>query len=819
MQRTKDEGQIMNTLWQDIRYALRSFSKNASFTAIAVITLALGIGANTAIFSAVNTVILRPLAFANPERLVVVWETNNQRNLNKEFAGAANFSDWQDRNQVFEAMAAYMKWNVNLTGVDDPERIPSALVTGSFFDTLGVRASIGRTLIPGDDTEGNDDVVVISHKLWQRRFGGDPAIIGQQIRIGQGSATVVGVMPSDFKFPDNEVDLWTPFPITPAQTASRQGKFLKVIARLKAGASIEQAQSEMDSIAAGLEQQYPDSNTGAGVNIVSMQEDDVRNSRQSLLILLGTVGFVLLIACANVANMFLTQTVSRQKEMAIRAALGASRRRLMRQLLTESLMLSLTGGVLGLLLALWGVDALSSINPGNIPRLDEINIDGRVLFFSLIISLVTSLLCGTVPALITSTPDLNSTLKDEGRSSTGSSSGKLRSILVVAEVALALVLLAGAGLMIRSFLNIQKVEPGFNPENIITMSVTLPTSKYRQTSQQTAFFQDVINRIDQIPGVRSVGAIQDIPLRQNSMTYEDLSIEGKASMPDGQVISAAYRVVTPGYFQTMSLPLITGRWFTERDNASSLPVVLINRSMSERYFRDEDPVGKRMKFGGDDSPWYEVIGVVSDVKHMGLDAEEGPAFYQPHSQRRTSFNFLRWMTLAVKTEGDSLAMTPQIKGQVLAVDKDQPVYNIATMEQLLSDSLASPRFSTLLLGLFALLALVLSATGIYGVMSNSVMHRTREIGVRMALGAQPQDVMKMVIGQGMRLVVIGIVAGLVAALALTRLIMSLLFGVMPTDPITFAAITLLLAAVAFLACYIPARRATKVDPISALRYE
>jgi len=810
----------METLFQDVRYGIRTLLKNPGFTAIAIITLALGIGANTVIFSVVDSVLLRPLPFKDADRLVLLWETNPQQNSpdgkNAQASGIANFTDWNSQNQVFDAMSAYFNWTYNLTGVDEPERLEAAVVTGSFFDVLGVQSSMGRAIIPDDDQSGKDNVVVLSHGFWQRRFGSDTAIIGKAITLNQNSFTVIGVMPRDFKFPDRKVELWVPAGFSAAQKQDRAGKFLKVIARLKSNVKVEQARAAIVAIAGQLEQQYPDTNAGWSVALAPLQENEVSGTRTALLLLLGAVGFVLLIACANVSNLLLARAAARRKEMAIRSALGASRRRLIGQMLTESALLALFGAGAGILLAVWGMDILISLNPGDIPRLADARIDGRVFAFTLMLSISTAFIFGIVPALFASKTNLQEAIKDTAQTSTSSSGLKFHSLLIVSEIAVTLVLLVGAGLMIRSFLRLHEVNPGFNTENMLTMRIWLPGSRYGSNEQQTAFFQQVIDRIETVPEVRDVGAIQDIPLKANRMGFS-FTIEGRAATSSVEEPNAAYRAITPEYFRTMSIPLLGGREFTRQDDRNAPPVVIINRSMAQQFFTGEDPIGKRIRFGEQDAPWYSIVGIVGDVKHMGLDAQEGAAIYQPYGQKR--FSFLRWMTLVIRTDSEPTGAIAAVRSQVQAVDKDQPIYDIATLEQLLSTSVAQPRFYMALLGSFALLALILASVGIYGVMSFSVNRRRREMGIRLALGADRRDIFKLVVARGLLLTLTGVVIGVAASFALTRVMSSLLFGVTATDPLTFIAIPLLLAGVALGACFVPARRAMKVDPMVALRYE
>jgi len=806
----------MNTLLQDLRYGARMLLKAPGFAFVAVITLALGIGANTAIFSVVNAVLLRPLPFMNPDRLMTVWENNLQQGQDRQAVGGANFTDWKKQNQGFESLAAYFNWNYNLTGGDEPQRLHAEVVSGEFFQTLGVQAAAGRTLTPEDDREGKDDVIVLSHALWQSRFGASREIIGQTVMLNGRGHTVVGVMPSSFSYPDERVEIWRPMAMSAEQAQNRQGKWLSVIGRLKSGVSIAQASAEMSAIARQLEQQYPDANAGWGVQVLPLHEAIVGKVSSFLLILLGAVGFVLLIACANIANLLMARASARQKEIAIRAALGASRRRLVSQFLTESLLLAVMGSALGLLIALWGSDALIAFSPGNIPRLKEAAIDGRVLGFTLLLALLTTLIFGLAPAWQASKPDLNEALKEEGRGASGNSGRRLRSLLVVAEVAVSVVLLVGAGLMIKSFIQLQSVKAGFDPHNLLTMEITLPPARYGQNQQQIAFFQQALERIKTLPGVQAAGAVQDLPFRFNEMSFP-VTLEGPAAQPEAQRPKAVYRAVTDDYFRTLGIPLLEGRWFSAQDDQQSLPVVIINQAMARHFWPDQEPLGKRLRFGEPADPVYTIVGVVGDIKHMGLDADEGAVMYQPHAQKR--FAWLRWMTLVVRTSEEPSSLAAAVRSRIQETDPDQPVYNVATMEQLLTKSIAQPRFSMLLLGVFALLALNLTAIGVYGVVSYTVAQRTREIGIRMALGAQMRDVLRLVIGEGLKLVLIGVAIGLAGAGALSHVIKSLLFGVSATDPAIFAIISILLTGVALAACYLPARRAARVDPMAALRYE
>ncbi|HKC85790.1 MAG TPA: ABC transporter permease [Blastocatellia bacterium] len=805
---------LEDEMFQDLRFGVRMLVKNPGFTTVAVLTLALGIGANTAIFGVVNAALLRSLPCKEPARLVTVWESNAAKGQTHGFVGGANFTDWKNQNQVFESLAAYMSWNYNLTGDDEPRRLTAAVVSAGFFQTLGAEAALGRALLPEDDQEVNENVVVLSYALWQSRFGADREIIGRTITLNGRPHTVVGVMPAGFDFPDDQTEIWRPMAMSPQAAQNREGKWLKVVGRLKPGVSLEQASAAMNTIAGRLGESYPQTNAGWGVNLIPLREELVGKVSLFLLTLFGAVLFVLLIACVNVANLLLARAATRRKENAIRAALGAGRLRLLRQFLTENLLLAALGGGLGLALAFCSLDALIALSPDNVPGLAKATIDGRVLGFTLALSLLTTLLFGLVPAWQASKPDLNDTLKEGGHRTTGGAGRRAHNALVVAEVAASVVLLVGAGLMIRSFIRLQAVEPGFNSNNVLTMKIMLPPNKYGENHQSIAFFRQALERIKTIPGVVSAGAVQDLPLYQNTMNYA-FSIEGRPDAPAASRPEAAYRAVTEDYFRTMGIPLLQGRAFTADDNLQTEPVVIINQTMARRFWPDEDPLGKGIRFGEPNDPACTVIGVVGDVKHLGLADDEVAAIYQPHAQKR--FAWLRWMTIVVRAKAAPLSLIAPIRSRIAEVDRAQPVYDIATMEQLLTKSITQPRFSTFLFGLFALLALTLVAVGLYGVMSYAVAQRAHEIGLRIALGAKMRDVLTLVIGRGMKLTLLGIAIGLTGAIALTGVLKTLLFNVGATDPLTFAGVAALLLVVALLACYLPARRATKVDPMTALR--
>ncbi|HYY56001.1 MAG TPA: ABC transporter permease [Pyrinomonadaceae bacterium] len=816
----------MGTLLQDLRYGLRMLLKSPAFTAVAVLALALGIGANTAIFTVVNAVLLKPLPYPQPERVVRLWGTNTQQSVPSgageyyDFNISTNdFADWRAANHVFESIAVFSSFgSVTLTGRDEPVRLRCPVVSTEFFNVLGVHPALGRFFLPEEEQQGKHRVVVLSYGTWQSRFNADPNIVGQTLTLTGNSYTVVGVAPKDFEHPRPnpaaEPEMWRPVALE-LEPGERNNHWLHAIARLKPGVTVEQAQAEMNLINGQLERQYPDSNTGRGIRLGSLHDSMVGNIRSALSVLFGAVGFVLLIACANVANLLLARSSTRQREMAIRTALGASRLRVIRQLLTESVLLSLMGGALGMLIALWATDLLVGLSGGEIPRLGAIGVDGRMLLFTAMVSLLTGIVFGLAPALEASRPDLNVSLKEGGRVATGRGRQRFRQALIVSEVALSLVLLVGAGLMMKSFWRLQHVELGFNPDNLLVMDMALPQTRYPERSQAALFQQRLVERINALPGVASAASVSILPLSGGN-SCDGTTIEGRAAASPADIPCVEVRDISPGYFRTMGVPLLRGRALDEHDNADAPPVVVVNESFVRRLFPGEDPIGKRINHSAPDGPqvWREIVGVVGDIRHFGPDSEARPEFYQPQMQAPS------WGTaLVVRSSSDPTNLAAAIRGEVRAMDKDLPLYNLKSMGELVSESVAQPRFRTLLLALFAAVALLLSATVLYGVMNYWVTQRTREIGVRMALGAQSRDVLRMVVGQGMVLAVIGVGVGIVAAFALTRVINNLLFNVSATDPWTFIAVPLALCAVAFVASYIPARRATKVDPMIALRYE
>jgi putative ABC transport system permease protein len=804
----------MRFFLQDLRYGTRWLLKNPGFTLIAVITLALGVGATSAIFSVVNGVLLRPLPFKEPDRLVTVYGIKAQNPAGKFPLCQADYLDWQAQNQVFEHLAAYSTNRFNYSGGDTPEQVQGAWVTADFFNTLGSQPALGRTFLPDEDRPQTAQTVVISDGFWRRYLGANPAAIDQPITLNNKSFLVIGVMPAGFSFPEKEVEFWAAERLAPPR---RGPYYMRALARLRPDTTLEQVKADVKAIAGRIEEQSHGQNFDDSWTAVSLAEATVGDIRTSLLILLGAVVFVLLIASANVANLMLSRATAREKEMAIRLTLGASRGRLLRQMLTESLLLAMCGGTVGLLLAVWGVDLLLAISPLNIPRLNEVTIDYRVLGFTLAISMLSGLIFGLAPALQNFGLKLNTTLKESGRGSTeGRGKRHLRGALIIAEVALALVLLVGAGLMIKSFVRLHAVSPGFKPDQLLTMQLTLPRAKYDSNEKVTTFYEQLLNRVNTVPGVQS--AALSISLPPNNLEISDsFTVEGKP-LPEGSSEPIVPVIFTsPDYFSVLGVPLLDGRLFNTADKDGSPLVVIINKTLADAYFPNESAVGRRLKVGGSErngNPWMEIVGVVGDIKYNGLESQSEPAYYTPLAQTAWRATYL-----VVHATGNPMSLAPALRREVWAIDKDLPVAKVATMEQLLSESIAQPRFHTLLLGLFAGVSMLLAAIGIYGVIAYAVSQRTQEIGIRMALGAGRLDVVKLVVKQGMATVTIGMALGLAAALALTRLMEKLLFEVKGTDLMVFVVVSLILAGVALAACLVPARRATRVDPIIALRSE
>jgi putative ABC transport system permease protein len=802
----------MNALWQDMRYGARTLLKKPGFTSIAVTTLALGIGANTMIFSVVNAVLLRPLPYAESDRLM--WVTESGPDYIGDPIPGPDFLDWSERSHSLTGIAAYTDESLNLTGAGDPDRLLCGKVTADFFALLGVAPLLGRAFLPVEDSPGGARVVMMSYGLWQRRFGADPSVLGNQLALNGESYTVIGVLPPAFRF-HQPFELWLPLALDPA--SERKGErvhLLDVIARLKPGVSAEQAEAEMETLLRQSEQAQPRRVTmsGARVNFTPLQKRIVGEVRLAMLVLLGAVGFVLLIACANVANLLLARAIERRREMAVRAALGASRWRLIRQLLVESLLLALAGGALGTLLALWGVDLLVKLSPsgltGEVARVARIAVDNTALGFTLAASILTGLLFGLAPALAASGVDLIESLKDGARRA--APRALLRRLLVVGELALALTLLVGAGLLVKSFLRLRAVETGFNPQNLLAMRISLPLNVYREGHQRTAYFQQLLARIEQLPGAHSAGIINHPPLVGEAMIAV-VSAAGAPAAERKQMIPIG--VASADYFRTMGIPLLAGRVFSDSDIEGAPPVTVISQSLARRSFPGQDPLGKQLRGPMSLKP-LTVVGVVGDVRRQGLAEAPAAEIYLPYQQARAAS-----MTLMIRADRDPINLIAAARAQALAVDRDQPIYDARTMEDRLAELVAPQRFNLFMLSLFAALALSLAAIGVYGVMAYSVTQRTHEIGVRVALGAQSRDVLRLVMKQGMTLALIGVAIGLIISLALTRLMKGLLFGVSATDPMTFIVIALSLTVVALLACWLPARRAARVDPMVALKYE
>ena len=799
--------------------------KGRALTAVAILALMLGIGANTAIFSVINAVLIKPLPYTQPDRLMRIYERTPDSELSS--VSYPNFLDWRQQSETFEEMATYRGQGFNITGAQGPERVTGNLVSGNLFSVLRIQPAVGRSFLPEEDRPGGSPVAIISYGFWQQRFGGDQSVVGQPLTINGKAYTLVGVLPANFYF-YSPGDVFMPIGSqnNPTLQARNLHVGINVLGRLKSGVSVEQARAEMASIAAALAKQYPDSNQGYGAMVSPMHDDLIGDVKPLLFVLLGAVGFVLLIACANVANLMLARAASRQKEMAVRAALGGSRARIIRQLLVESVMLAVIGGVLGLLLALWGTAVLTAAVPKTLPRAAEIGIDYRVLLFTLVISLITGLAFGLAPAWQASKPNMSESLKEGGRAA-ADAGHHIRRALVVSEVALALVLLIGAGLMMRTLLHLRNVSPGVNPKNVLTMKIPLLPSTYNEAAKIRNFYQQLLERVNGVSGVQAAGITADMPLTGAESQVQFWLGGGARPAPDAMK-PALFCPTSAGYAEAMGIQLLQGRFIGPNDQPDSPKVVVIDESLARGLFSDADPVGKQLSIKGFFKlPDFacEIVGVVGHVKHFGLDLDAQQKvqyqIYFPYTQVPDLLlpKMVDNITLVARTQSDPMAIAPEVKNQVLALDKDQPVNNVRTMEQIVSTSIAQQRFSTLLLGIFAGIALILAAVGVYGVMNYTVTQRTQELGIRMALGARPSDVLKLIVGQGMTLAAIGVILGLAAAFALTRLMASLLFGVSASDPATFFIVPHLLAAVAFAACFIPARRATRVDPMIALRYE
>ena len=808
----------MENLLKDVRYGVRGLWKRPAFTVVAVLTLALGIGANTAIFSVVNAVLLRPLQFRDPDRLVMIWEDAGFLGFPRNTPAPANYVDWKNQTQSFEDVAATHEETFNLTGDGTPERVAAYGVTANFFPLFGVSPALGRVFTPDDDRPGANKVAVLSHELWQTRYGSDSQIINRDIQLDGEKYTVVGVMPAGFQFFESDVRLWVPLALTPEELANRGNHYLKVVARMKPGVTLNQAQADVSAVTARIAKDHPDLmfDGKVGALVMPLREEFTGNVRGSLFVLMVAVAFVLLIACANVAGLLLARAVARRREIALRIALGASRTRVVRQLLTESLLLSAAAGILGTVLAYFSFAFLQKLIPAQMALLTSLNLDLRILAFTLVLSLLTGIIFGLVPALQSAKVDLNDALKQSTRVT---SSGRLRGALIVFEVALSIVLLVGAGLLIQTLFRLFNQYDALQPQQVLTLRTVLPLTKYKELPQRSGFYQQVLDRVEHLPGVISAGYTTSIPLIWKGGT-SGFFPEGIKDPIPGMGYDANHRQVTAHYLQTMNMALRQGRYFTEHDNENSMPVAIINETMARQYWPEQNAVGRRFKLGdpGDDIPWVQIVGVVADVRQMGLDEPVKAEMYFPY-QQQSDYDFYLPRDLVIRTSGNTSSVVASVRQIVHEVDPDQPVSNIATMSDVLGEEAAPRRMGMIMLVAFAGLALLLASLGIYGVLAYFVTQHTNEIGVRMAVGASPLHIVSLVLKKGMGLTLFGMGIGLVVSFALTRLMSSLLFGVNAADPLTFVAVPLVLAAVALVACLIPARRAMKVDPTIALRYE
>ena len=814
---------VLESFWQDIRFALRMMRKNPGFTAIAIITLALGIGANTAIFSVVNTVLLQPMPYKQADRLVMIWGENKARGYDLDLVSYLDYVDWKSQNRVFERMGASTDEMFTMTGAGEPVALIGYQFSPDFFDVLGVPPLLGRTFAPDEDRPGTNHVAVLNYSLWNTRFGGDASIVGKTITLDGQSYTVIGVMPRTFQHPPS-VQIWTPLTIDAAYAKDRGIRWLRVMARLKPGVTLDQAQVAMRTIAARLRTAYPTSNKDYDVNIETLRHMTSGDVRPALLVLLCSVALVLLIACANIANLLLSRAVARHREIAIRAALGASRFRMIRQFLTESVLLALAGGALGLLIAYWGAHALVAMFPStisnlSIPRIDAIPIDRWVLGFAMLASLLTGILFGLAPALEACRQSPSESLKESGRTGAGTHGKRLRNVFVIAEMALSLVLLTAAGLMIRSFLHLVRADLGFRPDHVLSLRVLLPENKYKTDAQKVAFSDGVLERVQSLPGVEAAGTVTFLPLSGWWGTRE-VSVSGRPADPINKNPRPVWGSVSPNYFRAMNIPLLKGRYFTPQDNASNADAAILSASLARRLWPNDDPLGRQINVDGFSKP-RQVVGVVGDVYQLGVGVQPNGGhsdvkseIYVPYDQRPSHL-----LCLAIRTAADPLGIARAVQSKIWSVDKQQAVSFVETMDQLASETVVLQRASMILLGVFAGLALVLASIGIYGVISYSASRRTHEIGIRIALGAGAGDVLRLVVGEGLALTLTGVAIGMAGAFGLTRFLSSLLYGVRASDPATFVAVPVVLICVALTACYIPARRATRVDPMVALRYE
>jgi putative ABC transport system permease protein len=806
----------MDTLWQDIRYGIRMLFKNPGFTIVALLTLSLGIGANTAIFSIVNALLLRPLPYKDPDRVVMVWQDFTKvTGREREWTSPDTFFDWRDQNHVFEGISILDGWLPTLQG-GEPEQLPGAQVSYNMFSVLGVSPFIGRNFSAEEGQPGGPKVVILSYGLWKRRFAGDPGITGKQILISGDKYNIIGVMPAKFEFPiEPTSQIWTPSQVDATNSCGRDCITLRAFARLKPGVSLNQATADMTLVQRRLEQQFPDIYRNSGIKLVPLQQQLTEDFRPAVLLLFAAVGLVLLIACANVANLLLTRSAGRRPEIAIRTALGASKSRLIRQLLTENILLALVGGLFGVVLGIWGVDLLVSLIPDGLPiiGLQKVGPDAYVLGFTALLSLLTGIVLGFLPLFHFSGSAVSDSLKEGGRTHVGTGGKNVRGLLVISEVAFAFMLLIGAGLLMKSFLRLLNVNAGFNPEKVLTMQLLLPDNRYPEREQITTFYSELLEKVRRLPGVVTVGTTGVLPMGGN-YTDTHFQIEGQPA-DTKKIQSVWFQQVSTNYLQTMGIRILKGRSFTERDGPDDPRVVIVSESLAKKYFPDGNVVGRRLNMNDPQNPvWREIVGVAADVKQFGLDQESPIALYLHQSQSPS-----RFVTLAVRCNTDPLNLADEIRSQVWSLNKNLAVSSVLTMEQVIASTVSTPRITLILITAFASAALLLAAIGLYGVISYSAMQRTNEIGIRMALGAAKSDVLKMVVGQGMMLALIGLFIGLISAFGLTRLMSSLLFGVSATDPLTFAAILVLLTAVALIASFIPAYRASKLDPMIALRYE